>query len=377
MGGPLVLFLVLVRANGETWSRDGKCHPRFLECVMFCEYSCVHEMDPRRLPLLGRKANVLDVLPGSEWTDCSMKDVERRTRLPAVVAHLKILFDQLGLHSAPAESADAHELDSKRFKEYGELAKSNPEMLTWSCSNHCEYECMHRTVQSLSEPVKFFGKWPFRRVLICQEFLSSFYSFVNALPYAILTLNQDFQRYAQGFLKFYAYLVLLMWISSGVFHCRDNMFTMHLDYFTAFAGVVANAWLGLYLVIHEKYKRVLSFGASALWVFHVTYLSVFHFDFEWNMILASSLAVIANLSWTRWYLTNRLNKAHAWMALVTTWSLVPLFLMMEANDFPPGPLGLADAHSFWHLSTIPVSVLWCIFFYREAIFLTNSKSKNS
>ena len=334
---------------------------------MFCEFACTHDVHPDHFPRLAEKADVLNNHPGSSYVDCAMGDQERRSKLPTVVSFLKSVFDQLVPHKDGNALSSHSDEEASRLKHYGRLGKLNPQIMSWSCSNHCEYECMHHALLSIGEPVKFFGKWPFQRVFICQEFLSSVYSLLNALPYVIILLFARFRKLLTRESQFYCALVAVMWTASGLFHCRDTNLTMHIDYLTAFAGVVGNLWLAVYWMTPPNLRFRVNALHFLIWLAHVSYLTFVDFNFEWNMIVATVFAFIANSAWTLWYFRNRSTHSHAWMVLVSAWSLVPLFLLMEANDFPPGPLGLADAHSFWHLSTVPLSVLWCVFFQRQGI----------
>jgi hypothetical protein len=356
------LLLGLVCAMVHSWKEDGKCHPRFLECLPICVYACSHDSNVDHLPAIGLKADVLNSDPGARLVDCSVNDFERRLHLPIIVQAIKAVHDVLdSTHHGINESTE-----SSRFREYGTLGKSDPGLFSWSCTDHCEYECMHHVSTTLTSPVKFFGKWPFKRVSICQEFLSSFYSVLNAVPYAYLFTNKRFILKAGWSIKLYAGIATILWLASALFHCRDNQATMFIDYFSAFAGVVGNLWLAIYSTVTRDHRRAVTWTALGLWSGHVGYMTFVEFNFEWNMILAATLALLANIAWTVWSISKK--RKYSWMVLIATWSLVPLFLLMEANDFPPGPYGLADAHSYWHLSTVPVSCLWALFFYQEVIY---------
>jgi hypothetical protein len=371
---PMVKILSLALASnfwgvhGAEWDLDGKCHPKFLECVIFCEFSCKYDISPDLIPRLAEEADVLNKHPGSEYVDCVMNDFDRRAKIPGVVDYVKSTFEKLVSSGKDRQKSSHFAEDVERLKYYGSLATADPELYSWSCSNHCEHECMHHALESIDNPVKFFGKWPFQRVLICQEILSSMYSFLNALPYIILLCVRRFMKMADWSVKFYSVVIAIMWCASGLFHCRDTSFTIHVDYFTAFAGVLGNLWLPAFWMSTASQRWKVNLLFFAIWLIHVSYMGFVDFDFEWNMILASAFGVVANIAWTVWYYRNRSLKKHAWLVLVCAWTVVPFFLLMEASDFPPGPMGLADAHSFWHLSTVPVGVLWTVFFFKEFAF---------
>lgn len=46
-----------------------------------------------------------------------------------------------------------------------------------------------------------------------------------------------------------------------------------------------------------------------------------------------------------------------------------LAMLLELYDFPPY-FGLLDAHSLWHLATVPLTLLWWSFVCDDAKFIT-------
>ncbi|CAE8713892.1 unnamed protein product [Polarella glacialis] len=94
----------------------------------------------------------------------------------------------------------------------------------------------------------------------------------------------------------------------------------------------------------------------AFWGLHIGYLSFVWFDYEHNMKVAVALGVCAGVSWVVWFLRHM----DEWRSF--SWK-VPLVILgpavalpLELLDFPPF-WGLVDAHSLWHLCTVPVQFL--------------------
>ena len=359
----------------KEWDDDGKCHPAFVSCVMSCDIACSNssrETDFSTAELMSNPATQLHV---KRLLDCDIDDFEHELTRTRLVSGSQ-MSGEPSVDEKPGSLGHSVTDYLKRHSQFASIAESNPELYSWSCTDHCKYQCMHQTATEVSHPLKFFGKWTFKRVWICQEFLSSGYSVLNAAPYLALAINPTFLRTAHWSLKLYAIIIAMMWMASAVFHCRDTRLTMHIDYFSAFAGIVANGWLPAYMLASFRSKRFVCLGALALWLGHVSYMGLVKFDFAWNMKLAVVTGLVDNITWSVWYFRNRQRVSFAWIIPIVTWSVVPMFLLMEANDFPPhDEYGLADAHSYWHLGTVPVSALWSVFLYKTAIFNTLSPQK--
>lgn len=63
--------------------------------------------------------------------------------------------------------------------------------LRWDCQENCRYECMIENRQlrrsNGEQAVQYMGKWAFTRVLGVQELFSSLFSFLNGLPYTVIS----------------------------------------------------------------------------------------------------------------------------------------------------------------------------------------------
>ena len=367
---PISIASLVGLSSARVDQSDGKCDYMFVECEAVCEFTCMNRPDVVELEPLAHHPEVLSAIPWSNISEEELLQVDRSLHKPKLLGLLREASEDKSYSPPVYPRTDYLRL---RFADYGRLGLEDPGLFSWSCFDHCKYECMHlveKRRRVLPSPRKYFGKWPFRRVYICQEILSSAYSLLNGLPYILFSLTHTFRTHTPFIYRVFTLIVSLMWISSTIFHCRDTPLTMYLDYFTAFGGVVANCATGLHQSILVRFDSRTRMGVIGLlfvlWVFHSMYLTLINFDFEWNMTLAVAIALLGGVFWVVFYARNRRKKPHAWMVVPATWGLFPLLVAFELNDFPPGPNGLADAHSYWHLSTVPFSVMWVLFMFKES-----------
>ncbi|WZZ46787.1 hypothetical protein YC2023_043046 [Brassica napus] len=77
--------------------------------------------------------------------------------------------------------------------------------------------------------------------------------------------------------------------------------------------------------------------------------------------------------WARWAAVSR--HPSNWKLLVVVIAS-GLAMLLEIYDFPPYR-GYFDAHSIWHLATVPLTILWWSFTRDDAEFRTSSLLKKS
>ena len=380
----VLLFADLTECELE--EHDGKCDFLFVECEAVCEFTCSRDPSLTHVKHLAAHGEIIKSVPWSNLHHEDHQQIDRAIHKPTLLGRLYSIHDAL-LPEHGSEHSGRGEFVS-RFLEHAQIAKSDPELFSWPCVDHCRYECMHRAASrraGQSRPVvKYFGKWPFRRVFICQEILSTIFSVANGIPY-VVWLFSGTARKSTPMYKLYTIVLILMWISSALFHCRDCVTTMHLDYFFAFGGILTNFAVAVDNVFFESANRgfrkflarLVQTLIFAVWAGHSWYMAFVNFDFDWNMTLAVSFGSLGTGLWTYWYWQQRKLRPHAWLILPGTLGLFPFLILFELNDFPPGPLGLADAHSFWHLSTVAMSATWALFMYRETLFARRSRKQLS
>jgi hypothetical protein len=163
-----------------------------------------------------------------------------------------------------------------------------------------------------------------------------------------------------------AYVGMMSWIFSMLFHTRDFALTEQLDYFAAGASVL----YGLYYAPIRIFR--LDLGGSrtrsllrawttlciGVFAAHVTYLKWYEWDYTYNMAANVVIGIIQNIMWS-WFSVNKYRQSGrtwaAWPGLVVAWLVVAMSL--ELLDFPP-IWGCVDAHSLWHLGTVGPLWLW-------------------
>lgn len=100
---------------------------------------------------------------------------------------------------------------------------------------------------------------------------------------------------------------------------------------------------------------------------HFYYLSRDKFDYQYNMKINIVTGIIGGLGWLMWYVISRKKKIYAWKVFIFQ-VLAGFSLILEVNDFPP-LFYTFDAHSLWHLSTVPLTILFYNFVMDDCISL--------
>jgi hypothetical protein len=164
----------------------------------------------------------------------------------------------------------------------------------------------------------------------------------------------------------FGYVGLASWTFSMIFHTRDFNLTEKLDYFAAGANVLYGLYYAPIRVFRldrsEPRKRSLLRIWTALcmllYILHVGYLSLWSWDYTYNMAANVVVGIVANLLWSGFsYVQYReIGRTWAvWPGLCVAWIIVAM--SMELMDFAPWR-GMIDAHSLWHLGTVVPTILW-------------------
>ena len=219
--------------------------------------------------------------------------------------------------------------------------------------------------------VQYHGKWPFYRFLGIQEPFSVLFSLFNLLAHQN-GLNQirDSMPADYPLRKYYiafGYMGIASWVFSMIFHTRDFLLTEKLDYFAAGASVL----YGLYYTpirifrldldrppIKPTLLRVWTLICILVYIAHVSYLTLWRWDYTYNMAANVAVGVIQNILWSAFSVRSyqKLKKPWAaWPGLIVAW--IVLAMSLELLDFPP-LWGAVDAHSLWHLGTVGPTVWW-------------------
>lgn len=262
----------------------------------------------------------------------------------------------------------------------------------WDCQSDCRYFCMIDREKDRAAfdhaPVKYHGKWPFKRLYGIQEPASVAFSALNLamhfhgwlsffiLLYYKLPLKSDkkpFYDYA-GLWDIYGLLSLNSWFWSAVFHSRDVDLTERLDYFSAIALLgysLVLAILRSFNVRQEAARVMVSAPLIAFVTTHILYLNNYKLDYGWNMKVCVLMGVAQLLIWAIWAGVSRHpSRWKLWIVVVGG----GLAMLLEIYDFPPYE-GFVDAHALWHATTIPLTYLWWSFIKDDAEFRTASLVK--
>ena len=223
----------------------------------------------------------------------------------------------------------------------------------------------------LNPIVQYHGKWPFYRFMGIQEPFSVLFSLMNFVAHqdglkkirATIPNDYPLRKYYVTF----GYFGMASWIFSMLFHTRDFNLTEKLDYFAAGASVL----YGLYYTPIRIFRldqttsttkqtvlRLWTVVCVLLYIGHVSYLTLWSWDYTYNMAANVVAGIISNVLWS-WFSLKTYQKLKkpwtAWPGLIVAWIIMAMSL--ELLDFPP-VAGMVDAHSLWHLGTVIPTVWW-------------------
>ncbi|XP_045382339.1 post-GPI attachment to proteins factor 3 [Lemur catta] len=248
----------------------------------------------------------------------------------------------------------------------------------WTCPDDCKYECMWVTVglylQEGHKVPQFHGKWPFSRFLFFQEPASAVASFLNGLASLVMLCRYRTSVPASSPMYHtcvaFAWVSLNAWFWSTVFHTRDTDLTEKMDYFCASTVILHSVYLCCVRTVGLQRPAVASaFRALLLLMLtaHVSYLSLIRFDYGYNLAANVAIGLVNMVWWLAWCLWNQRRLPHVRKCVAVVLLLQGLSLL-ELLDFPP-LFWVLDAHAIWHISTIPVHVLFFSFLEDDSLYL--------
>lgn len=314
----------------------------------------------------------------------------------------------IGVKGETGMSSDASQPDYSQTdftNNYRLLALTS---LFWDCTSNCKYICQQmitneREYQQLPI-VQFHGKWPFTRVCGVQEIFSVIFSLGN-LMINYINLLKVIRQYHKNrkvpgdttHVIFQQNIILILisivgWTFSTLFHIRDIPVTESLDYFGAFAIMLANLNLIVvrYMRLFERRRTLVVWQASlvAIYILHCLKLKA-NWNYSYNTFANLVVGVSAMVLWILHSLqVNSKYKRHFFVynnslqllpfetkiltklnyLSISRSRLIPLLpvglnlwlvvgMLFEICDFSPFRR-LLDAHALWHLFTIFPSVIW-------------------
>ncbi|XP_006832621.1 PREDICTED: post-GPI attachment to proteins factor 3 isoform X2 [Chrysochloris asiatica] len=227
----------------------------------------------------------------------------------------------------------------------------------WTCPDDCKYECMWLTVglylQEGHKVPQFHGKWPFSRFLFFQEPASAMASFLNGMASLMMLC-----RYRTS-----------VPASSPMYH-TCVAFAWKMDYFCASTVILHSIYLCCVRTVGLQHPAMVGAFRTLLLLLltaHISYLSLIHFDYGYNLVANVAIGLVNMLWWLAWCLWNCRQLPHVHKCMVVVLLLQALALL-ELLDFPP-LFWVLDAHAIWHISTIPVHVLFFSFLEDDSLYL--------
>uniref|UniRef100_A0A8V1A523 Post-GPI attachment to proteins factor 3 n=2 Tax=Gallus gallus TaxID=9031 RepID=A0A8V1A523_CHICK len=226
---------------------------------------------------------------------------------------------------------------------------------------------------------QFHGKWPFSRFLFVQEPASAFASLLNGLASFVMLLR--YKAAVPPTSPMYPTCVAFAWVSvnawfwSTVFHTRDTALTEKLDYFCASAVVLHSVYLCWVRTMGLRRPALIGVFRAFLLLFlacHISYLTLVRFDYGYNMAANVAIGLLNLLWWLWWCLRNRPRLPHVWKCAVVV-LLLQAGALLELLDFPP-LFWVLDAHALWHISTVPLNILFYSFLVDDSLYLLKANS---
>lgn len=164
----------------------------------------------------------------------------------------------------------------------------------------------------------------------------------------------------------FGYFGLASWIFSMIFHTRDFYWTEKLDYFAAGASVLYGMYytpIRIFRLYREGRRRrsvlrLWTIFCLSLYAAHVGYLTLWSWDYTYNMAANVAVGIVQNILWTAfsvWQFRKVQRTWAAWPGLIVAW--IVLAMSLELFDFPPLNR-MIDAHSLWHLGTVGPTIWW-------------------
>ncbi|MED6138922.1 hypothetical protein PIB30_079075 [Stylosanthes scabra] len=261
-----------------------------------------------------------------------------------------------------------------------------------SCQNNCQYHCMldREEKRASHDPVKYHGKWPFKRVYGIEE--------PGSVAFSALNLAMHFH----GWLSFISFLqnklplkvgrkahcgYACLWHVHGllalnaffwsiVSHTRHIELTEKLD----FSATVAVLGFSLILAIlrcfnirNEAARVMTSAPFTSFVTTHILYLNCFKLDYVWHSYICQALAAMQLTIWAIWSVFSQ--HPSRWKLWLVILGGVAAFVL-KGLDFPPYE-GLVDAHALSHAATVPFTCLWWSFARDDAVYLASKRVKRA
>lgn len=254
----------------------------------------------------------------------------------------------------------------------------NVSIVSWSCDETCQYHCMTeitlKRIRHGFEPLKYYGHWPFERLFGLEEPASCLFSLLNLLPHALwLRYGLPSMPFKvsplRRYLAFYAIAAVNAWAASTVYHAHKVPWTTIYDLSSALILLLAGLLLAVRKFLGKlnvKIVGTLGNGITFFALYRLYRMIVMqNVSFDEHMTTCTIIVAATTVVWILWicsplYLLQKPLQRQHWLCLgVQVWFLAAI--MLEVFDFPPVFYRSLDAHSLWHLATVPLAVYWYYF----------------
>ena len=252
----------------------------------------------------------------------------------------------------------------------------------WNCRELCTYNCIQnatklRRATGLSI-FKYYGHWPFERHYSLEEPASTIFSLLNCIPHIIhfpISLSKSGAAYDRYYMTIWLQISPIIsinaWICSTLYHAKKTPMSTLLDYVSALVLLSYSLWIACRRVISNtlthSYITILFILSCLCVCYRIHSMIKGEVSYDSHMSLCICISIAHVIVWLYWclvqYTKHRLksNNKHILSSIYTCiicqiWFI--LSAMLELFDFPPIFYYLCDAHSLWHLATVPLGFLW-------------------
>lgn len=269
--------------------------------------------------------------------------------------------------------------DGRIFRTSSSIHSGSLKLVQWDCIETCGYDCMteitHFRTSNGYSVLKYFGHWPFNRLLGLEEPASVVFSALNFVPHAVflarslLQKRQEMSYYMSSTLVLYALCACNAWVASTMFHSKKTEYATQYDYISALIFLCSGLWVAIRRWFGSE-TQPLTMGCifgilAAACISRVNQMIRGTVSFDSHMQLCIGIVIVTTTVWVLWVINGVWSKSyqHKWICLGCQLWLIAASAL-EIFDFPPY-FELFDAHSLWHAATIPLGFIWYDWFWKR------------
>jgi hypothetical protein len=228
------------------------------------------------------------------------------------------------------------------------------------------YRCMmdisHDRLSQGLPMLQYYGHWPYLRIFGVQEPAACLFSLANIVPHLARLWGASSRRSSNSALSLFPVVHIVAWLASATYHYVKTDMTTRIDYAAAFVLISFSVWVALLhlLPLHWWLLRRLAAISmtvlSIIYVFNMLSGSISHGQ---HMNVCVPLTVLHSILWYSWCAKVAKSRDSVTLCVVcNVW--LALSATFEIFDFPP-IIYILDAHAVWHMLTVPLSVIWYLF----------------